>query len=214
MARKQKTMRFGTAVLQNPLLVQAVGLTPVIVAATTLRAALWVCLLCVLHLLLCEALASLCLKKFPDWLRIAIYFTLGIFVMFPVAFYMESTDAAGLTSLRAILPLMSLNTLAVIRCERFAIFHTVKESLRDAAANAIGFSVATILVGFVRELLGGGTMFSGTPFERNVLGDNSLLVFILPPGAFIVLGYLVMVFNVVEIKTIWKWVVKIIAKIG
>ena len=88
MPKKEKSRRWlASAALQNPVLVQATGLTAVIVAATTLQGALLVSVVAALHLILCALLASL-MKPVPSWLRVAIYFAIGLAIACPAAYFM------------------------------------------------------------------------------------------------------------------------------
>ena len=171
------------ALLQNPVLVQAIGLTPVIVATTTVYEALWISALSALHLFLSEALAATLLKKLPEWLRVGLYFAIGLGISCPFTFLLEHSDPQPSAVLRMFLPLLALNAMAVARCERFAVTHTLGESLRDAAANALGFTLVAVLAGIVRETLGQGSIlgFALSPLLR-------IRGFWMPFGGFLLLG--------------------------
>jgi len=182
MPEQQKTSSLRGAVLDNPILVQALGLTPAIIATTSLRAALWVAGLTAIHLIICECAASLWLKKLPDWLRVAVYFTVGIVLAFASGLLLRLNEAADLTVLRAILPLLAASALTAARCERFAIFNNLRSSLRDALANAMGYAAVVILVGFIRESMGHGSLF-GHEFVT-----LRIRAFWMPFGAFLLLG--------------------------
>jgi len=182
MAKKRSWI--SGALLQNPVLVQAIGLTPVIVATTTVYEALWISALSALHIFLCEALASAVLKKLPEWLRVGIYFAVGLGISCPATFLLDHGEfAADTAALRMFLPLLALNAMAVARCERFAVTHTLGESLRDAAANALGFTLVAVLAGVLREALGRGSIlgFALSPLLR-------IRGFWMPFGGFLLLG--------------------------
>ena len=181
MPKKQSSPLRG-AVLDNPILVQALGLTPAVIATTSLRAALWVAGFTAVHLILCECVASLWLKKLPDWLRVAVYFFVGILLAFASGLLLELNEAVDLTTLRAILPLLAASALTAARCERFAIFNNLRDSLRDALANAVGYAAVVILVGFIRESLGQGSLFGHEFIALRIRA------FWMPFGAFLLLG--------------------------
>jgi len=190
-ARKQKSPLHG-ALLDNPVLVQAVGLTPVIIVTASLRASLWVALLTAIHLISCEFIASMWLKKLPDWLRIAVYFSIGLAIVLPAGLLFELRDNIELTTLRAILPMLAVSTLSAARCERFAIFNSVGASLRDALANSAGFAAVIILMGVIREGLGHGALF-GWEFSSVM----QIRGFWMPFGGFLLLGALAAALKIV-----------------
>jgi len=183
------------AVLQNPILVQAAGLTPVIVAATTLQGALWISLIIALHLIVCELLASV-MKPVPAWLRIAVYFAVGLAIACPMTLFVDFlTDLlyvknmiylagpSALSPLRLFLPLMAVNALAVQRSERYAVLHTPGDAFRDALANALGYAVVAVVVGALRELLGYGTLM-GVQISQSLHVRGVWMPF----GGFLLLG--------------------------
>ena len=180
---RNRKPRGGEAFLNNPVLVQAVGLTPVVLAATTLRAALWVALLGAVHLILCECMAAAWLRKLPDWLRIAVYCAAGMVIVFPAAFWLELRNPAELTTLRMVLPIMAFSALVAVRCERFAITHSLRDSLRDAVSNSVGYTVVIVLVGFIRELMGQGMILG-----RQVSSVLHVRAFWMPFGGFLLIG--------------------------
>ncbi|MCL2495118.1 MAG: hypothetical protein FWE98_05620 [Oscillospiraceae bacterium] len=195
MPKAQPSRRWlADAALHNPVLVQAAGLTAIIVAATTLQGALLVSILAGLHLVLCEVLASL-MKRVPQWLRAAVYTAIGLAIACPAAFLLEnlmeylsasealSALASALAPLRVFLPLMAVNALTAMRCERYAILHTPGDALRDALANALGYAAAALLVGGVRELLGYGSL-GGVQLSQTLRIRGAWMPF----GGFLLLG--------------------------
>jgi len=183
-ARAQKRSWASGALLQNPVLVQAIGLTPVIVATTTVYEALWVSALSALHIFLCEALAATVLKKLPEWLRVGIYYAIGLGISCPATYLLDHSELpASAALLRLFVPLMALNSMAVARCERFAVRHTLGEGLRDAAANALGFTLVAVCAGVIREGLGMGSLFG-----RAISPLLRIRGFWMPFGGFLLLG--------------------------
>ena len=94
-------------------------------------------------------------------------------------------DALGL-----FIPLIVVNCVVLGRAEAFASKNNIGSSLIDGLGMGLGFSFALTLLGAVRELLGAGAIFG-----FNMLEGDLMLVFILAPGAFIALGYLVAIIN-------------------
>jgi len=188
--------------LDNPMLVQAIGLTPAIIATTSLRMAIWVAAITSLHLLICEVVASLWLKKLHAWARTAVYFAIGIVLAFGAGMLFEvwggfvgETDVADLLALRIILPLLATSSIAAIRCERFAVYNDLRASVRDALVNAAGFTGVMVIMGVLREGLGHGSFF-GIEFTE-VLRIRG---FWMPFGGFLLLGFLA-----AGLKTVLQW---------
>jgi len=196
MPKKQKPLRWlAGAALQNPVLVQAAGLTPVIVATTSLQGGLWVAAIVALHLIICELLAT-GMKRVPSWLRVAVYFAIGLAIACPMTIFVDFlTDKlyvagmeylagpSALSPLRLFLPLVSVNALTAMRCERYAILHTPRDALRDALTNALGYAVVAALVGAAREMLGYGTLM-GVTLSENLHIRGAWMPF----GGFLLLG--------------------------
>jgi len=193
-SRKKPRRWLAGAALQNPVLVQAMGLTAIIVAATTLQGALLISIIAAVHLILCELLASV-MKRVPSWLRVAVYFAIGLAIACPAAYLMEylmdylsglgvqSSLTGALAPLRVFLPLMAVNALAATRCERYAILHTPGDALRDALANAVGYAAAALIAGGARELLGYGSLW-GVQLSQTLRIRGAWMPF----GGFLLLG--------------------------
>jgi len=173
------------AIGNNPLLVQAVGLTVVIIGATSLLSALWVSAIVAVHLVLCEVLAAAALKNVPEWLRVGIYFALGIAIAAPATYWLDQAGNAALATLRVFTPLLAANTVAVARCERYAVHHSVYKALRDGIANALGFAAAAVVAGALRELLGAGALFGKS---IRYVSAAHIRGFVMPFGGFLLLG--------------------------
>ena len=181
---QQKTKRgwLERAAGNNPLLVQALGLTVVIVGAGSLLSALWVSVIVAVHLIICEVLAAAALKKVPEWLRIAIYFALGLLIAAPAAYWLDRSGSTSVVALRIFTPLLAANTITVARCERYGVYQTVPKALKDGVANALGFTAVAVVIGFVRELLGAGTLMGRSIMAVHIRG------FLMPFGGFLLLG--------------------------
>jgi electron transport complex protein RnfE len=100
-------------------------------------------------------------------------------------------DALGL-----FIPLIVVNCLVLGRAEAYASKNTLGHSLIDGMGMGLGFAMALTVLGAVREILGSGSIF-GVKF---IAGDG-MLIFVLAPGAFIALGYLIVLANMLKEKT-------------
>ena len=204
MPEKKASRRWlAGAALQNPVLVQATGLTAVIVAATTVQGALIISVVTAVHLVLCEPLAAL-MKRVPSWLRVAIYFAIGLAIACPAAFLMDNLMdtlnehgfrqglTGALAPLRVFLPLMAVNALTATRCERYATLRTPGDALRDALANALGYAAAALLAGCTRELLGYGSLW-GVQLSQTLRIRGAWMPF----GGFLLLGAMAALLKVI-----------------
>ena len=114
-----------------------------------------------------------------------------------VEMFMQAYNPALYKSLGIFVPLIVVNCIILGRAEAFASKNTIMDSIADALGMGLGFTLALLSLGITRELLGNGT-FWGYP----VLGQHftPLLIFILPPGAFLVLGLYLGLFNWIDNK--------------
>ncbi|MCL2106347.1 MAG: hypothetical protein FWH26_04705 [Oscillospiraceae bacterium] len=189
--KNKKPSWTSDAFLQNPILVQAIGLAPVVAAATTLRASLIISLVCAAQLVVCEPLAGAVLKKLPGWLRVAVYYVLGLALTLPLLYWLELRGDVAVTTLGLYLPLLALNSLTAVRCERFAVLHTPAECLRDALANALGYAAVALVVGVIRETLGRGSIWGREFMSMNIRG------LWMPFGGFLLVGALAALLKVI-----------------
>lgn len=93
------------------------------------------------------------------------------------------------------IPLIVVNCMILGRAEGFASKHGVLRSIVDGLSVGIGFTLALVILGGVREIFGNGTLFEFSLFGESYL---PLIVMILPPGAFIALGFIIAFFNKLE----------------
>lgn len=134
-----------------------------------------------------NVIISLLRKVIPDTVRIPCYVviiaTFVTIVQLVIKAYLPSLDA----SMGVFIPLIVVNCIILGRAEAFANKNTVLLSLADGLGMGIGYTIALTFIGIIREIIGSGTVFGLT-----VLGSwyEPMILVILPPGAFIVLGLL------------------------
>ena len=142
--------------------------------------------------LICTNCVISCLKKLtPDKVRIPVFVVvIAAFVtvlqLFIKAFLPYIDQALGL-----FIPLIVVNCIILGRAEAFACRHTPVESVMDGVGIGLGFTMALTLLGVIRELLGAGSVFGFSLLPET----TNILLFVLPPGAFITLGFLIAVVN-------------------
>ncbi len=168
----------------NPVLVQAVGLCPVIAMATSLNGAALLAAVAAVALTLSEFIASAFLKVIPRWVRIGIYIIIGGGIVTPIMLLLEKFNPELFGSLGIYLPIMAVNSLLVLRCERFAVKLKPLSALADGFTASVGYAAVLILVGFFRELLGSGAFLGFKFYEGRTLSG-----LLLPFGGFLMLGF-------------------------
>lgn len=142
--------------------------------------------------LICSNSVISLIKNFvPDKVRIPAYIVVIASFVTALQLLINAYMPALNASLGIFIPLIVVNCILLGRAEAFAGKHKVFESLCDGLGCGIGFTLALTILGSVRELLGTGKIFGATVYPE----DYGMLLFVLAPGAFIALGYLIAIVN-------------------
>ena len=174
------------SVIFNPVLVQLAGLCPVVAASTSLKSAVMLSVVAFAELIAVCFIASALMKKIPRWVRMPLYLIIGLALICPVLWYIETKTLINLSlSMKIFIPLIAINSVVAVHCEQFAVKNTVKLALYDAAAVGLGASAVFIFVGAVREILGSSTI-GGAALNLPVSFKGMLLPF----GCLIILGFM------------------------
>lgn len=181
-------------VRENPTFVLLLGMCPTLATTTSAQNGLLMGLATMFVLVCANVAVSLIKNLTPDKVRIPVF----VVVIASFVTILQMMLAAWLPSVNASLglyiPLIVVNCVILGRAEAFACKHTPFESLLDGVGIGLGFTLGLTLLGMAREVLGAGTVF-GLHLLPEAMG---MLVFILPPGAFITLGYLIAIINKVR----------------
>ena len=174
----------------NPVFVLLLGLCPTLGVTTTAINGLGMGLATTFVLVMSNLVVSLIKNLIPDKVRIPSFIVIIASFVTIVELTMQAFTPALFESLGLFIPLIVVNCIVLGRAEAFASKNNVGSSIIDGLGMGLGFTFALTLLGSVRELLGSGAIFS----LKFIEGDGMLL-FILPPGAFIALGYLIALMN-------------------
>lgn len=176
---------------QNPTFVLILGMCPTL--GTTSSAITGLCMgLATMAVLICSNVAISGLKSLiPDKVRIPAYIIIISTFVTVLQLVMEAWLPALNAALGIFIPLIVVNCILLGRAEAFASRNSVVASAFDGLGIGLGFAVALTIIGIVRELLGAGSVF-GLQVYPDSYGS---LLFILAPGAFIVLGFIIALFN-------------------
>ena len=190
-------------VTSNPIFILALGLCPALAVTTSLENALGMSAAVTFVLLATNIMISAVRKLIPDIVRIPTFIIIiATFVTIANMVFQAYVPALH-ESLGIYLPLIITYCIVLERAEAFASKNPMVHSIADALGIGIGFALALILISFIRELLGTGgiSIFGNNLFTLPGLGDNPVSIFILPGGAFLVIGLLLALFR-------WLGVVK------
>ncbi len=176
---------------ENPTFVLMLGMCPTLATTTSAINGLSMGL-ATMFVLICSNVVISCIKSItPDKVRIPVFIVvIASFVtvlQMCIKAYLPDVDKA----LGLFIPLIVVNCIILGRAEAFACKNTPVASLFDGIGIGLGFTFALTLLGMVRELLGAGSLFGVALLPETL----NILVFVLPPGAFITLGYLIAIVN-------------------
>ena len=179
---------------ENPTFVLMLGMCPTLATTTSALNGLSMGLATMAVLVCTNFVISLIKNLTPDKVRIPVFIVvIAAFVtllqMIIKAYLPDIDKALGL-----FIPLIVVNCIILGRAEAFACKNTPVAALFDGIGIGLGFTMALTLLGIVRELLGAGSIFGFTLLPETY----NVLLFILPPGAFITLGFLIAIVNRVK----------------
>ena len=174
----------------NPVFVLLLGLCPTLAVTSSAINGLGMGLATTFVLVCSNMVISLIKNLIPDKVRIPSFIVIIASFVTIVELIMEGFAPALFEALGIFIPLIVVNCIVLGRAEGFASKQSFISSLIDGLGMGLGFAFALTLLGAVREALGNGSIFG----YKFIEGD-AILVFILSPGAFIVLGYLIALLN-------------------
>ncbi|SHO59151.1 Electron transport complex protein RnfE [Vibrio quintilis] len=192
----------------NPALVQLLGLCPLLAVSSTITNALGLGIATMLVLIGSNVTVSLVRDYVPKEVRIPVFVMIIAALVTCVQLLMNAFAYGLYLSLGIFIPLIVTNCIIIGRAEAFASKNRVVPALLDGIWMGMGMTCALTVLGAIRELLGKGTLFDGADL---LLGewakvlrievihiDNSFLLALLPPGAFICVGFLIALKYVID----------------
>ena len=175
---------------ENPVFVLVLGMCPTLGTTTSAINGMGMGLATTFVLILSNMVISAIAPLIPSKVKIPSYIVVIAALVTVLQFLMQAYVPALYATLGLFIPLIVVNCIVLGRAEAFACKNSVVDSALDGIGIGLGFTCSLTVIGFVRELLGGLSVF-GT---KLVEGDG-MLAFVLAPGAFLVLGYLMVLFN-------------------
>ena len=178
-------------ITNNPVLVQVLGMCSTMAITTSIMNGLGMGVSVLIILTASNVVISAIRKIVPDKIRIAMFIVVIAGFVTCVDLLLQAFVPAIAESLGVFIPLIVVNCIVLGRAEAFAAKNGVVASACDGIGIGLGFTLALTLLGACRELLGTGKLFNLTLVPE----EYGSLIFVLAPGAFIVLGYLVAIVN-------------------
>ena len=182
-------------VKENPTFVLLLGMCPTLATTTSAVNGMSMGLATMFVLILSNMAISLIAPYIPDKVRIPSYIVVIATFVTLLQFMMQAYVPDIYETLGLFIPLIVVNCIVLGRAEAFANKNGVLDSACDGLGIGLGFTFSLTLLGIVREILGNGSVFGFKFIE----GDG-ILAFVLPPGAFLALAYLIVIFRKLTTK--------------
>ena len=176
---------------ESPVFVLLLGMCPVLGVTSSAINGLGMGLATTFVLVMANTVVSLVKNQIPDKVRIPAFIVIIATFVTIVELVMQAYLPALFESLGLFIPLIVVNCIVLGRAEAFASKNNVVSSAIDGLGMGLGFAFALTLLGSIREILGSGRLFDFVIYSE----DYVMLLFVLAPGAFIVLGYLIALIN-------------------
>lgn len=180
---------------ENPTFVLLLGMCPTLATTTSAINGLSMGLATLFVLVLSNIAISAIAPVVPDKVHIPVYIVVIATFVTILQFAMQAYTPAMYSTLGLFIPLIVVNCIVLGRAEAFANKNGILDSALDGLGIGLGFTLSLTVLGIVREILGSGSIF-GFKF---ISGDG-MLAFVMAPGAFLALGYLMVLFNKIAKK--------------
>ena len=179
----------------NPTFVLLLGMCPTLATTTSAIDGLSMGLATLFVLVLSNMVISAISPVVPDKVHIPVYIVVIATFVTVLQLVMQAYVPGVYASLGLFIPLIVVNCIVLGRAEAFASKNGVIDSALDGIGVGLGFTLSLTVIGLVREILG-----SGSAFGFHFLPGDGILAFLMAPGAFLVLGYLMVLFNKIAKK--------------
>lgn len=176
----------------NPTFVLILGMCPTLGTTTSAINGMGMGLATMAVLIMSNIVISLIKNFIPDKVRIPAFIVVIASFVTVVEMLMQAYAGSLYEALGVFIPLIVVNCIILGRAEAFASKNGVLDSALDGVGIGLGFTLSLTVIGMVRELLGSGSFFG---IALGSMGDYMPLFFVLAPGAFLVLGFLMVLFN-------------------
>ena len=191
MSNKKLAIFLRGLIAENPVLVLVLGTCPTLAVSSGVISALSMGIAATVVLVCSNAVISALRKLIPDTVRIPCFIVVIAAFVTVVQMVMQAFVPGLYATLGLFIPLIVVNCLILGRAEAFAAKNGPIASMFDGLGMGLGFTIALTILGGVREFLGTGKLFDIAIMPE----EYGMLLFVLAPGAFIALGYLIAIVN-------------------
>lgn len=188
---------YNGIIKENPTFVLMLGMCPTLAVTSSAVNGLGMGLSTMVVLICSNLLISLFRKVIPNGVRMPAYIVIVASLVTVVQFLMQAYLPSLSAALGVYIPLIVVNCIILGRAESYASKNPPVESIFDGMGMGLGFTMGLTIIGLIREILGAGTFFN-----IKIFGDwfTPITIFIMAPGAFLVLGFLVAGMNIIRKK--------------
>lgn len=190
---------YNGLIKENPTFVLMLGMCPTLAVTTSAINGVGMGLSTTVVLVLSNMLISMLRKIIPDSVRMPAFIVVVASFVTIVQFLLEGFVPSLYDALGLYIPLIVVNCIILGRAESYASKNPVLPSIFDGIGMGLGFTMGLTIIGLIREILGAGTFF-GLPFLSAIKGFTPITIFIMAPGAFLVLAFLVAGMNIIRKK--------------
>jgi len=180
---------------ENPTFVLILGMCPTLATTTSAINGMGMGAATMAVLIMSNIVISLIKNLIPDKVRIPAFIVVIASFVTVIQLLMQAYLPSLYQSLGIFIPLIVVNCIILGRAEAFASKNNALDSALDGLGIGLGFTCSLTLIGAVRELLGSGAIFG-----QSLISGDGMLVFVLAPGGFLVLGYLMVLFKKLTAK--------------
>lgn len=194
---------YNGIIKENPTLIMTLGMCPTLAVTTSLINGIGMGLSTTAVLICSNFIISLLRKFIPDMVRIPAYIVIVASLVTIIQFVLQGFVPSLYSSLGIYIPLIVVNCIILGRAEAYAGKNKVIPSIFDGIGMGIGFTMALAILGFLRELIGNGTILSNGSSELVKIPEEIYTpasIIILAPGAFIVLAFVIAAMNKIKEK--------------
>ena len=188
---------YNGVIKENPTLILMLGMCPTLAVSTRAMNGIGMGLSTTAVLIASNLIISLLRKTIPDEVRLPCYIVIVASLVTVTELLIQAYLPPLYEALGIYIPLIVVNCIILGRAEAYANKHTPLLSVMDGLGMGIGFTIALTIAGLIREILGNGTAFGVSLLP----GFDPIGIFIQPPGAFLVIAFMIAVMNAIGIKT-------------
>ena len=197
MKNKYLERLYNGIIKENPTLILMLGMCPTLAVSVEAFNGIGMGVSTTAVLILSNLVISALRKVIPDQVRLPSYIVIVASLVTVTELLMKAYTPDIYETLGIYIPLIVVNCIILGRAEAYANKHTPMLSVMDGLGMGIGFTIALTIAGLIREILGNGTAFGVSLLP----GFDPIGIFIQPPGAFLVIAFMIAVMNAIGIKT-------------